>query len=107
MVLGFTFILSVKHSGYEVKRGRCIDHGNRVTTLFGKMRRGADYFILETENEVIKVPATARKDAPPLDSFVEIYVAKNAFEYNSGGFTTYSPIFGFSVIAEGSLEHHE
>lgn len=104
IILGASFAFSVKHAGYITKSGRCIDYDNRITTLLGSKRKGADYFILETADEVIKVPVTQRKAAPPLDSFVEIYVEKNALTYNSDGYTVYTPVFGFSVIAEGGVK---
>lgn len=105
IIMGMTLMLSIRFTGYTVKVGRCIDHVNRITTPFGSKRKGADYFILETNEEVLKVPVTKRRNVPPLDSVVSLYVSKDSSSYNSDGYISYTNIYGFSVTAEGTIEN--
>ena len=104
IILGLSFAFSVRFSGYEIKRGRCIDQTNRLTTILGDKRKGADFFILETGDEVLRVPVSKRRAAPPLDSFVEVYVSKTASKYVRDGYAVYDTVYGYSVIAEGTVE---
>lgn len=102
-VLAFSFKAIVYSTGIRKVVGRCIDHKDGILKNPIR-RRGADYFIVETVSEVIKVPSSKRSNVPPLDSLVELYISPDSYSYNSGGVTVYSSIYGYTVIAEAGVE---
>lgn len=98
--LGYLFKFSIQLSGYETISGTCIGYENKVTTLPWQKKKGADYFILETPDDVLKVASIKRKTVPPIGSRVNVYISKDANSYNSHGYTIYIPIYGFAVASE-------